>query len=700
VPRPVSNPQKHTLSDVINRFVGSACRLSGRDLQGPHDSEVPVLIVNPAKSSAIDLKRQGYDHIYCFVVLPSRNAPRWLFPLGDHRCTLAGTKIYTPYARRARLTKSLLERVIRTGWNGWAPSQVLLASRQPLPIEILIREATGEVHPHFALSLGNQPAVRKLTVQVMRPGGEILGYLKLPLTSTATERVRHEAAVLEKLWNFPVVRPLIPRLLHAGSWEGTWILFQSALPGELGPTNLTRLHENFLAVLRNVHQIQKPGRAVVEELGKKWERVLPLLGNNWKELGQEVLRRSARELDGQTIVCGVTHGDFAPWNTRIHDGKILAFDWESSDWEAPGSWDVFHFDLQSSVSLKKPFGRAGLPSDRIMNGETSYLLYLLYSVTQFVEEDNSIAIDLRHKLVTKHLAKTSRVEIDTRRPDVQRNEKRAGLRARPSVSGLLSNPTIVTTSWDDGDPLDIKIAELLGERRLAGTFYIPMSGYLGNATLTPSDLRALSARGFEIGAHGVSHNSLTLFAGKQLEREVRECKHQLEDIVGKEVPMFCYPNGRYNPAVVQQVRFAGYHGARTTRMLARECEFTPFEIPTTLHAHPHDKSGIFRNLVRAGSINGLYEYALRFSRIPNWVTLGKKLFDSVLQNGGMWHLYGHSWEIEQMGIWEDLREMLNYVSNREGVMYVTNCKLLQHVMGTTNPEVNTADQAQVPVIHS
>ena len=32
---------------------------------------------------------------------------------------------------------------------------------------------------------------------------------------------------------------------------------------------------------------------------------------------------------------------------------------------------------------------------------------------------------------------------------------------------------IVTTSWDDGHPLDFKIASLLEEYNLKGTFYIP-----------------------------------------------------------------------------------------------------------------------------------------------------------------------------------------------------------------------------------
>jgi hypothetical protein len=35
--------------------------------------------------------------------------------------------------------------------------------------------------------------------------------------------------------------------------------------------------------------------------------------------------------------------------------------------------------------------------------------------------------------------------------------------------------------------------------------------------------------------------------------------------------------------------------------------------------------------------------------------MGKILFDRVLKEGGVWHLFGHSWQIEEMGLWDDLK---------------------------------------------
>jgi len=66
--------------------------------------------------------------------------------------------------------------------------------------------------------------------------------------------------------------------------------------------------------------------------------------------------------------------------------------------------------------------------------------------------------------------------------------------------------TIVTTSWDDGDFADLKLAELLHSKGIHGTFYIPIN--YRDRPLEHSEIRTLASAGFEIGAHGFSHRSL------------------------------------------------------------------------------------------------------------------------------------------------------------------------------------------------
>jgi len=117
-------------------------------------------------------------------------------------------------------------------------------------------------------------------------------------------------------------------------------------------------------------------------------------------------------------------------------------------------------------------------------------------------------------------------------------------------------------------------------------------------------------------------------------------------------------------------------------MLATGWQFKPFEIPTTLQIFPHPKLNYIKNLVRARRFESLQVYLANRTWLGNWLELAERLFDSVLQNGGIWHLWGHSWEIDELGLWEDLKKILDYVCNRQGVAYLSNGELL-HVLPPT-----------------
>ena len=246
----------------------------------------------------------------------------------------------------------------------------------------------------------------------------------------------------------------------------------------------------------------------------------------------------------------------------------------------------------------------------------------------------------------------------------------------------MKNPnklTCVTTSWDDGDHLDLELAELLCSKAILGTFYIPIR--YREHPLSHADLRSLVAEGFEVGAHGHTHKLLWRLQPNEVREEVMPCKQALEDILGRQVDMFCYPGGRHDANVIRTLREVGYSGARTVRMLATRPTADAFEMPTTLQAYPHAPLTYIKNVCRARSLERSRSLLEQISHLGNWVDLGKRLFDAVLKEGGVWHLYGHSWEIEEFGLWNDLRELLDYVSHREGVRYVRNHALLQTQLG-------------------
>ena len=62
--------------------------------------------------------------------------------------------------------------------------------------------------------------------------------------------------------------------------------------------------------------------------------------------------------------------------------------------------------------------------------------------------------------------------------------------------------------------------------------------------------------------------------------------------------------------------------------------------------------------------------------------MAKRMFDRVARDGGVWHLWGHSWEVEQQGMWDQLEEVFRYIAGRGHVTYCTNGELIGGIRAT------------------
>ena len=240
-----SNPAliPETLCRSLNAFAGLGWDKMDT-ANGPPNP--PLLSLTADRTIIENLRKLGYNRFRHFIVLPSYQHPRWLLPVDTRAGLLEGTRIYCPHKCVAQALKELIVRSIKIGWSGCLASNVLVASRGPLPLEDTVSAVTGETHPLFAFSIGTRPPVCKLTLQIMDPRGDIIGYAKLPLTALAADRVRHEASALDKLNRLTSLRSHIPRSLYSGACHNTYALLQSALDGERGPTELSRIHREFL----------------------------------------------------------------------------------------------------------------------------------------------------------------------------------------------------------------------------------------------------------------------------------------------------------------------------------------------------------------------------------------------------------------------------------------------------------------------
>lgn len=218
----------------------------------------------------------------------------------------------------------------------------------------------------------------------------------------------------------------------------------------------------------------------------------------------------------------------------------------------------------------------------------------------------------------------------------------------------------ITTSWDDGSILDLKVAELLSKYGIKGTFYLPKS--LFAHPLGRSDILAL-AQSFEIGAHTLNHGDLTKIPLSQARTEIAGSKAYLEDLLGHPVSMFCYPSGKFTPEIKRLVQDAGFTAARTIKRGSMALPSDPYEWPVTSYLGKGMPYLVLGDWSKPHvSLKGLWD----------WETRAKLLFDRFLRNGGVYHVWGHSLVYEVNLQWAKLERVLAYIARQANASYLTN----------------------------
>lgn len=117
--------------------------------------------------------------------------------------------------------------------------------------------------------------------------------------------------------------------------------------------------------------------------------------------------------------------------------------------------------------------------------------------------------------------------------------------------------------------------------------------------LSEAQIKQMAANSlFEIGAHTVSHRTLSALHPEEQRSEIRESKSTLEKITGKTIRHFAYPFGTkldYDSRAVKFVKQAGFESAVTTELCWGKSGV--FEIPRVCVSH--QPLELFRNRIEA-----------------------------------------------------------------------------------------------------
>src|SRR5947209_13870004 len=239
-----------------------------------------------------------------------------------------------------------------------------------------------------------------------------------------------------------------------------------------------------------------------------------------------------------------------------------------------------------------------------------------------------------------------------------------------------SNTTVLTTSWDDGHALDLRVAELLCRYGFKGTFYVPVD-YPLIPRMSRQEIVELRRMGMEIGSHTQTHPRIHRLTAEMALGELRESKAYLEDLLGEEIGAFCYPEGKFTAQQLPLIEQAGYKLARTTVSFRTALDFDPHLMPVGFQLWQHSRHTLLRHALMQGNFRGAADWIRLWRAEHDVERLADAMLSYILGSGGILHIWGHSWELEEGGLWRQFEDTLKRAADCGTLTALTNSQVLE-----------------------
>ena len=216
----------------------------------------------------------------------------------------------------------------------------------------------------------------------------------------------------------------------------------------------------------------------------------------------------------------------------------------------------------------------------------------------------------------------------------------------------------VQFSFDDNHVLNTKVADLLDRYGFTATFFINIQPLKTHKGMEPRQIKFLLSRGHEIAAHTVTHRPLPDQHSDQRHYELISGKKTLEELIGAEVTGFSYPKGQYTDVIKTETEAAGYKYARAVGEGNISPDTDMFAIIPTVQIYNSPYRRWLR--IRRNIMDGT-----KFSWTGDWKESCMKYLKN---NKGTVHIWGHSWEIEKQGLWDEFEDLLKWIHNKFDVL--------------------------------
>lgn len=274
------------------------------------------------------------------VVVPLRILRRggvpFLFLPVNNRAAARALDLYPAQTLKARLAKSVLRLAYRGAFLTQGGGSPFALSQEDPFLRYLVSTAGQPIgsQPDFAVLAGNPHAPgRRFVFMLFDTAGNPVTVVKAGSSLRAQELINHEAALLkefeDRLCGFPKLRCQFD--------SGKVVAFATDFitgrsPKSESPTELGKIFTSWL-----------------DQSHKVLVREIPA----WQRFGQACNSAVLRALGELKVHPTLMHGDFAPWNVKVANGRWTVLDWERGERLGLPGWDWIHFIVQPAVLVRR-----------------------------------------------------------------------------------------------------------------------------------------------------------------------------------------------------------------------------------------------------------------------------------------------------------------------------------------------------------
>ena len=286
-----------------------------------------------------------------FLLLPNEARAVLLVPRRPRRAAAAALRHYKESAAgRRRLAFRGLALAAQLGLADALPHRITVWPTGDGPdadVTAYLSKVLGR-DVIVSLRIGPPRANRKPVLELLSPGGEVLGFAKVGVTGLTRELVRAEAAALDVLGAAGLSRLEVPPLLHHGQWREHEVLVQAPLAGS-GRTVSRAMLTSAMAELATFQDV------TIQPVGQSgyWRRLRSRLeGCGSREPAGALLQIMdglQPAADATSLAFGSWHGDWTPWNMACSGDRVMVWDWERFESGVPIGYDAVHYQLQGAV---------------------------------------------------------------------------------------------------------------------------------------------------------------------------------------------------------------------------------------------------------------------------------------------------------------------------------------------------------------